>query len=108
MKNMNTESHRWKRGLVAAEALNVINGERQDAYGNPEDSFEVIGNLMDVVNGMSEANIYSPSLLAVFNLICLKFGRVLGNPKDKDSWRDLIGYCALGCDIAGAEEVEKD
>lgn len=31
-----------KRGAALEHALDIINGERQDAYGNPEQSFGVI------------------------------------------------------------------
>ena len=31
-----------KRGAALEHAIDVINGERQDAYGNPEQSFDVI------------------------------------------------------------------
>lgn len=34
-----------KRGRVLLRALDVINGERQQQYGNPEDSFEAIAAL---------------------------------------------------------------
>lgn len=30
------------RGMVLLDALEIINGERQDCYGNPEDSFDLI------------------------------------------------------------------
>ena len=31
-----------KRGNVLLEAIDIINGERQDVYGSPEDSFALI------------------------------------------------------------------
>lgn len=32
------------RGYVLNEAINIINGERQDVYGSPEDSFALISD----------------------------------------------------------------
>ena len=32
-----------KRGHILQKAHEIINGERQDSYGNPEDSFRLIG-----------------------------------------------------------------
>ena len=33
-----------KRGKVLEEAMEIINGERQDVYGSPEDSFALISD----------------------------------------------------------------
>lgn len=97
-----------ERGTVLRETLKVINGARQDAYGNPENSFAVIGELMTVVSDMDSRMCYSMELLAALNLICLKFGRALSNPKDRDTWRDFAGYVALACDMAGAQDIVKE
>ena len=35
------------RGDILLEAHKVINGDRQDQYGNPEDSFELISDLWE-------------------------------------------------------------
>lgn len=97
---------REQRGTVLQEALKVVNGARQDAYGNPEDNFKVVGELMDIVRRHGKQN--GDSLTACFNLMCLKFGRILSNPHDRDSWRDMAGYVALGCDMAFAKDIVKE
>ena len=37
-----------RRGQVLFEAHKIINGERQDTYGSPEDSFELIASYWNV------------------------------------------------------------
>ena len=42
---------RTERGTVLDEAKIIINGERQDQYGDPEDNFALIARLWSAVTG---------------------------------------------------------
>jgi hypothetical protein len=39
---LDVDADEMVRGKVLKKALEIINGERQDSYGNPEDSFALI------------------------------------------------------------------
>lgn len=45
---------RTERGTVLDEAKIIINGERQDQYGNPEDNFALIARLWSAVTGQHD------------------------------------------------------
>ena len=87
------EGHPYQRGKVLAEAERVINGERQDAYGNPEDSFTDIADLWGWYLGLS----LTPSAVAVM-MALLKFAREKHQHK-RDNIVDACGYLALYSDI---------
>lgn len=82
-----------KRGVVLAEAGKVINGERQDAYGNPEDSFAGIA----VLWGWYLGRALSPADVAMM-MALLKFAREK-NQRKRDNIVDACGYLALYEDI---------
>lgn len=92
----NTESiarSAYQRGVVLAEAAKVINGERQDAYGNPEDSFAGIA----VLWGWYLGRPLSPADIAMM-MALLKFARER-NQRKRDNVVDACGYLALYEDI---------
>ena len=81
---------------ILEEADSIINGERQDEYGNPEDSFQIV------------ADFWTPYLLhkhgANFDLSAediaimmslFKHARMLGQKDKRDNARDAIGYLAI-------------
>ena len=82
-----------QRGKVLSEARKVINGERQDAYGNPEDSFTDIADLWGWYLGRP----LLPSDVAVL-MALLKFAREKHQHK-RDNIVDACGYLALYADI---------
>lgn len=84
---------------ICEEALKTINGERQDAYGNPEDTFFRIACLWSAylgreVEGSDVANM----------MILLKMAREKGGKGKRDNYVDLIGYAALGAAMRGYDE----
>lgn len=81
------------RGAVLSEAGQVINGERQDAYGNPEDSFTDIADLWGWYLGRP----LLPSDVAIM-MALLKFAREKHQHK-RDNVVDACGYLALYADI---------
>lgn len=88
-----------EKGTVLTEAKEIINGKRNDQYGEPEDSFEgialrwgrylskknnkdIIINPIDVAHMMAE----------------LKMERELNSPK-RDNLADACGYLAIKADL---------
>ena len=87
-----------ERGLVLDEAKKVINGERQDSYGSPEDSFETIRELwyvwlkgkgFDVKLGVDDV---------AMMMLLLKVARENSSHKH-DNIVDLAGYAGIYADL---------
>ena len=92
------------------EAFKIINGERQDVYGDPEDSFKFIAELWtayiqyvccDKPNGaFTEAFICLTSEDVAKMMLLLKVAR--GNKHD--NFVDICGYAALADSILNSEQ----
>lgn len=81
------------RGTILLDALRTINGERQNDYGDPEDSFNVIARLWSVYldTEIMPANV-------AHMMILLKIARGM---RKRDNWIDIAGYAALGYELTG-------
>lgn len=83
-----------ERGRVLLEAHNIINGERQQRYGKPEDTFTEIaelwsGYLCDKLEGcLTAADV-------AMMLTLMKLAREKNGAGDPDNIRDACGYLAL-------------
>lgn len=102
------ESPKWNeikspensRGSILKEAYNIINGERQDQYGNPEDSFGTIAKLWSVymdstITGRKHLDVPSvqPKDVALL-MTLLKIARETHTHK-RDNLVDAAGYISL-------------
>lgn len=90
----------WTRKRVLKEAEKCVCGQREQDYGTPEDSFEMIGNLWTVYLDCA-TKIDAHDVAAMMAL--LKIARISENPQHMDSWVDGCGYFACGGEIAGKE-----
>lgn len=95
-----------KRGSVLLEAHDIINGERQQQYGSPEDSHKVIAALW---NGYLRADAISCGFEEYFMLtgrdvahmmVLFKLARELNGAGKRDNYRDAAGYLAIASDMA--------
>ena len=88
-----------KVGNILNEALTVINSERLDMYGNPENSFQVIADYWtNYIN--SEFNIeinIKPNDVAMM-MVLLKIARE-SNQHKKDNYLDAAGYLGIAYDM---------
>ena len=94
-----------ERGQVLLEAHKIINGDRQQSYGNPEDTHGVIAELW---NGFMRAKLstgvvdyhamISPKDVALM-MVLFKIGRELNGAGCKDNLIDSAGYIALAADM---------
>jgi hypothetical protein len=87
---------------ICEEALRTINGERQDQYGAPEDTFKKIADLWTAYlfsNDPIDLHI-TPAMVADM-MILLKIAREKGGKGKKDNIVDLVGYAALGANMRG-------
>jgi hypothetical protein len=86
---------------ICEEALRTINVERQDQYGNPEDTFKQIGHLWTAyLSRGGHMTMITPPMVA--DMMCLlKIARENGGRGKRDNAVDLIGYAALGARMRG-------
>lgn len=101
-----------ERGQVLLEAHKIINGDRQQSYGNPEDTHQVIADLW---NGYLEALLSAydypigpwPTLESkdvALMMVLFKIGRELNGAGCKDNMVDAAGYIALAADMNEEQE----
>ncbi len=102
-KDFNSRSAGLDRGSILKDAYNIINGERQDQYGSPEDSFALIANLWNAYLDYryTKVNTISPGTKSIIRprdvamlMVLFKVARENNNPK-KDNLVDIAGYAAL-------------
>ena len=96
-----------KRGQILNKALDIINGDRLDTYGKPEDSFEIIGKYWTTylqANGLITGSgaLISPQEVAEMMML-FKIARMSGQKPSIDNYVDLAGYAAIAADM-----VDKD
>ena len=73
----------------------IINGERQDSYGNPEDSFALIARYWNVyIQNIKLGDDISASDVAVM-MTLFKIARMSGQKWHPDNAVDACGYLAI-------------
>ena len=88
------------RGNVLRDALRTINGQRQDSYGNPEDSFERIANLWDAyLTGKYRSEIDLTAEDVALMMTLMKIARMMTGSGHRDSYIDAAGYIGLAADM---------
>ena len=87
---------------ICEEALRTINGERQDQYGNPEDTFKKISDLWTAYLFSNDPITLRITPPMVADMMCLlKIAREKGGKGKRDNVVDLVGYAALGASMRG-------
>jgi len=86
-----------ERGKVLAESITIINGDRQDQYGNPEDCFDDIARLW---SWYLDADL-SPAQVSMM-MVLLKIAREKMKHKH-DNIVDACGYLGLYDDFKKGE-----
>ena len=88
------------REEILKEALQCVNGEREQQYGSPEDCFMVIAELWTVylehkcVEDNGVVLLHPEDVAAMMAL--LKIARICTGKYKGDNWVDLAGYAACG------------
>jgi len=88
------------RGDALLDAHKIINGERQDSYGNPENSFSVIARYWSVFLRQKHGVIcdFESEDVAIM-MALMKIARMGNGAGTKDSAVDCCGYIALAEDM---------
>jgi phage FluMu protein Com len=84
---------------ILTEASAIINGERLDTYGKPEDSFKIIARFWKIYLAARPKLPESLNALDVAHMMTLfKLARLLGQKPERDNYRDACGYLAIAAD----------
>lgn len=91
-----------QRGTILDEAKTVINGERQDQYGSPEDSFTAIGDvwswyLSGLAPGLHPVTITKKEVAVM--MVLFKLARQMNQHK-RDNLVDAAGYLGILGDMS--------
>lgn len=89
------------RADVLAEASGIVHNDRNSNYGDPEDNFGVIAELMQAYLTKRFGIRIPIEPYDVANLMfTVKLGRLAHNPLHHDSYVDMAGYAAAGAEVA--------
>jgi hypothetical protein len=95
------ESELPPRTKLLHEAARLINGDRNNDYGDPVDDFAMTAQLWQVylrraMEARSLEEIYlDPHDVAVMMML-LKISRLSWTPAKRDHWLDIVGYAGCG------------
>lgn len=98
-----------KRGSILNDALRIINGERQNQYGNPEDSFAIIASLWRTyltARNVKRIRISSKDVAMMMTL--MKIAREVGGSGKADNFIDAAGYIGLAADMSDDSDSTSD
>lgn len=92
------------RKEILDAALKCVNGDRDQQYGKPEDSFGTIAAFWNAYLGLDspESAVSSRDVAAMLAL--MKIARISTGAQKDDNWIDLAGYAACGgeCESGGS------
>ena len=89
------------RATCLKKADECVNGKREQDYGSPESNFLKIADLWSAYYGVP----FSPTDVAMM-MALLKIARIQTGTATEDSFVDLAGYAACGCEIATEKNKE--
>jgi hypothetical protein len=91
------------RTELLREAVRLINGDRNNDYGDPVDDFAMTAQLWQTylrraMEARSLEEVYlDPHDVAVMMML-LKISRLSWTPAKRDHWLDIVGYAGCGWD----------
>lgn len=85
------------RSEVLSTAERLVNGDRDQAHGQPAVTFQRIADLWSAHLGITITSDMVAQLMILF-----KVARLGVNPGHADSWIDAAGYAACGAEVASA------
>ena len=97
------------RKEILETAEKIVNGEREEQYGTPENNFKTIAKFWEAyLNaqciGQIEIELHDVAAM----LALLKIARIAGGQAKDDNWVDLAGYAACGGELQpGTDDPEK-
>ena len=93
------------RSQLLTEADQLVNGDRNNQYGDPNGDFESIARMWNAYLARMTNN--APIMLEPWDVAAmmalLKISRIAWSADKKDHWVDLAGYAACGWDCVHDE-----
>ena len=91
-----------QRGSALNEAMQVINGDWQDVYGAPEDSFKLIASYWSTYLQSKNSDLIDATDVAVM-MTLFKIARE-ANQHKRDNIVDAAGYLGIYADMRSIHE----
>lgn len=93
---------------ILNEALTLINGDRNNTYGDPLDDFQTTANFWQIyiqrtINARGELDLRPHDVAVMMDL--LKIARISWTPEKRDHWADLAGYAGCGWDCVVRQDA---
>lgn len=90
-----------RRREMLTEAADLVDGDRNNQYGDPIGDFRTTANMWTAYLQRSNPNAQQlqPHDVAAM-MALLKISRIAWHHQKEDSWIDLAGYAACGLDCA--------
>lgn len=88
------------RRELLEEAADLVDGDRNAAYGDPRQDFQRTADMWSAYLGIE----VKPQDVAAL-MIMLKCSRIRWSPERRDSWVDVAGYAACGWHCVAPEPV---
>jgi len=81
------------------EAARIISGERNKQYGGPEENFERIARIWEIIFGIPVSN--EDVAMAMVAVKVARYASKSGY--QPDTWVDIAGYAACGYEVGSLE-----
>jgi hypothetical protein len=88
------------RGEILQTASDIITKDREQAYGSPEDNFQVIADFWNAYIGRKDITEGITAHDVAVMMCLLKIARMATGQPKPDNYIDLAGYAACGGEIA--------
>ena len=85
------------------EAARIISGERNKQYGGPEENFERIAKIWEIIFGIPVSN--EDVAMAMVAVKVARYASKSGY--QPDTWVDIAGYAACGYEVGNLENKQK-
>ena len=96
---------RTTRAALLEEAGQYVHTDRNSNYGDPEDNFSVIAEIMSAYLSRRFGVTIPIQPFDVGNLMfAVKLGRLAHNPLHHDSYVDMAGYAAATAEVASMHD----
>ena len=101
MKEKEKMEKREKREECLRTACEIVNGSRQECYGDAEDNFETIATLWETYLKATGCDVVINSNDVAMMMILLKVARAASPEIHLDNYIDISGYAACAYGIYG-------
>ena len=95
-----------KREECLRTACEIVNGARQECYGDAEDNFQTIATLWESYLKATGCNVLIDSKDVAMMMILLKVARAASHGTHLDNYIDISGYAACAYGIDGMYKVD--